>query len=303
MSKDLNLTQDNWQETLLPSVYFYNNTIQTTVGYAPSYLLFGNEADHVDLNWIAVFNSDKSREEILNEMDIARDEAQQNILTAQQKYKEQYDKNRLPSRIKTGDTCLKQFWFDHREKKSKFLPYWEGFFKILEREGNNVKVVSLRPKDRGQIMNLHVSQLKQFLIKPNLLQLADGHKQTRHRSREEICRHEDDETDQEENADNAGTGLFIRIGDGSYGTATTEEPRPAGKTLQDTEETGSQTESIQHTAIGNQIFQQTNPAAYADSKERLQGSAAKPWKLPRQEIRPQLQSDLQEPGQPVQHAD
>jgi hypothetical protein len=192
MSKYMRPNGSDWQERLYPAVYSYNNTVQKTVGYAPAYLLFGGEAEHNDLNWLIQFNNEQPRDKILQDIDIARTQSKDKAKLAQQQYKQQYDKNRFESSLQTGDTCLKPHWYD--SKQNKFQPYWEGYFKVIERNGNNFTVQSLRPKDKGKLLKFHSSQLKPFSITPVFAYFLDGDRNIRSTSRQptatqETCSH------------------------------------------------------------------------------------------------------------------
>jgi hypothetical protein len=129
--------------TLLPQVVKdYNNTIHSTTGFKPAFLMFGIDSD----------NQIPSIE--------ARALAKVRTESFKIKKKAEYDKHHIPINFNIGDLIRRRIPPNH-PSNTKLSPKFEGPFKIIEKTLEvNYRIQNLGKKEHNELV--HVNKLESY---------------------------------------------------------------------------------------------------------------------------------------------
>lgn len=129
----------SWVTLIRVCVEKYNETIHTSTGYPPIYLLTGRDDE-------GLFK-DESLEE-------SREKALENSQSTHEKSAQQYDKGRKDPELKPGDVVYVKT--KHALNRKKLEPQYEGPCEVKAKLGHTTYEVD----NRGKIEKRHVSQMK-----------------------------------------------------------------------------------------------------------------------------------------------
>lgn len=147
-AQNLRDDEKDWDRKLGKIQWGLNNTLQKTIGRAPSEVMFGtlmNSERNPAFNEI----TDCTRESC--ELASVREEVKSRIDEEQTKQKQAYDKGRKPARIYTNGELVKivKTAFQNDGKSTKLLPSYEGPFKVVKVLGNDRYKVAPIPGFEG----------------------------------------------------------------------------------------------------------------------------------------------------------
>jgi transposase InsO family protein len=140
-----------WSTLLSRVVDNYNNTIHSTTGFTPSYLLFGKDTCNTQLP-----------------LDEARHLAYQRSEDFKAKKKEVYDRSHKPLNLKPGDLVKRRIPSNH-PNNTKLTPKFDAVYKVVS-QLSPVNYEIIKQGDNPASFNIHVSQLEPYYQRePNLL--------------------------------------------------------------------------------------------------------------------------------------
>lgn len=162
----------NW-DTILPFITFaYNTAVQSTTGFSPFHLLYGQEAS---CNLDSIFhseqlspsqNSEQFLAQALSHTQECRRLARLRTAQQQRQSKERYDKTHRDVTYSAGDQVLVSFPLRKVGLCQKFLPRYLGPYTIVRQTSPvNYLVQHLHPKPDARAHNsdiVHVSRLKPY---------------------------------------------------------------------------------------------------------------------------------------------
>jgi transposase InsO family protein len=140
-----------WSTLLSRVVDNYNNTIHSTTGFTPSYLLFGKDTCNTRLP-----------------LDEARRLAYQRSEDFKARKKEAYDRSHKPLNLKPGDLVKRRIPSNH-PNNTKLTPKFDAVYKVVS-QLSPVNYEIIKQGDNPASFNIHVSQLEPYYQRePNLL--------------------------------------------------------------------------------------------------------------------------------------
>ncbi len=134
-----------WSTLLSRVVDNYNNTIHTTTGFTPSYLLFGRD------DW----NSEKRFP-----IDQARHLAHQRSEDFKAKKKEAYDRSHKQLNLNIGDLVKRRIPSNH-PNNNKLTPKFDAIYKVVS-QLSPVNYEIIKQDSNSSSFNIHVSQLEPY---------------------------------------------------------------------------------------------------------------------------------------------
>ncbi len=134
-----------WSTLLSRVVDNYNNTIHTTTGFTPSYLIFGRDA----------WNSEKRFS-----IDQARHLAHQRSEDFKAKKKEAYDRSHKQLNLNIGGLVKRRIPSNH-PNNNKLTPKFDAIYKVVS-QLSPVNYEITEQNNNSSSFNIHVSQLEPY---------------------------------------------------------------------------------------------------------------------------------------------
>jgi transposase InsO family protein len=135
-----NLRKTDWDEQLPFVTFNYNASIHSSTKQTPFEMMYGRTPvlpfDYQDNNVTLSYDPEHSNK-LIKFLSSLNEQAKQNIIKHQQRYKERYDKNRSDPTYKIGDLVLVKTL----NTRSKFDIRYEGPFKIIQQLAHKTFVV------------------------------------------------------------------------------------------------------------------------------------------------------------------
>ena len=161
LAKLVNPDMNDWDKFLPLVTFAYNATNSKSMSHAPFELLHGYTPRVPGLNWIAVTDDDLTLDDRRSSVLEKRADAVESLTSAQKRAKEYYDKFHREKSFQVGDRVLYVYYKQHPGSRRKLLPNYEGFYRIVEKDGDHYKIEKLNATPREKkIRDVHVSQLK-----------------------------------------------------------------------------------------------------------------------------------------------
>jgi len=147
-----------WDKFLPGMLWAYRNTPHDTTGEKPSFLLFGIDCrSPTESALLPPANSDPTsdfsdyRQELVHTLSSARLDAATNLRNAQQRHKNQHDKNVHDLELKIGDWVLVYFPKEDSGKNCKLSRPWHGPHRVIEKKDPDVTVCKVHFPEEGTI--------------------------------------------------------------------------------------------------------------------------------------------------------
>ena len=127
---------NQWDRYLSGVLWAYRNTPHESTREKPSFLLFGldcrspTEAAYLPVHPLLETNVTDYRQELMKSLTSARTLANQNIQSAQEHYKNQYDKKADPAEYKIGEWVMVRFPHEESGHLRKLSRPWHGPYRI-----------------------------------------------------------------------------------------------------------------------------------------------------------------------------
>lgn len=165
--------QDRWVDYLPTLVHAYNNSVHSSTGYAPTYLMFGRRT-RLPVDMIMGVTNSNNKPTTTSEwvakhhehMTYAYRKAREHICKAATKNKHRYDQTARDSPLLPGERVL--VWDNRRQGKGKLSDRWEKLpYVVVEHMGPDLPVYKLRPEGKeGPSRILHRNLLHPCLHPP-----------------------------------------------------------------------------------------------------------------------------------------
>ena len=142
---------DNWPKLLRPACMAYNSTVNATTNLTPYFCLFGREPNNYLDTALSFTNTENidTLTDILNNLEIAKEIATENMKLAQKRYASRVSDSNIP-KFKVGDLVLTTNKKPPKGSQCrKFLPKFEGPFMIID----------VLPKGAFKLFNVENSKL------------------------------------------------------------------------------------------------------------------------------------------------
>lgn len=152
----------NWDDWVRFALFSYNNSYSQAIKSTPHELVYGCKARFPSEFANMTFNLtyEKYLENLLNRLAQTQATAAENLNRAKELSKKQFDKNENPKSFQVGDAVL----LLKEPRYSKFDPYWEGPYEILEVYNDlNIKI----KLDDKRTKVVHSNKLKLAYIRPD----------------------------------------------------------------------------------------------------------------------------------------
>lgn len=165
LSMYVNAQHNDW-DTLLPYVTFaYNSTVQDSTGYTPYFLMYGK--DPILPSDSDLPSTETETSNFLNKLKEARDTAKKAVEKAQKKQKDGYDQTHNNIEYQVGDYVMLYKPRPQVDKSKRFLHYYVGPYKILQKLSPiNYQVThatKIRPTGSEDLTEtVHISRLKPY---------------------------------------------------------------------------------------------------------------------------------------------
>ena len=165
--------KEDWSSYLDTCVFAYNTSRHESSKFTPFQLMFGRRATlPIDLDTSRTDPAEKveryvkaeevNHEEQLQERVKQLEEAKENILVAQQKQKELYDRKRAnPECYHIGALVLKKNFLRKKKKGGKLDDRYDGAFKITKLLPNGVYLIE-PVEDPSKVMRVTGAHLKPY---------------------------------------------------------------------------------------------------------------------------------------------
>ena len=143
ISKHVGDKTQHWDKHLNAALWAYRTSFRASLGFTPFHLVHGQEAllpIEVELSSLKVLlHSQKKGKEGLKQrlldlerLALSREDAMEHYAKPAEERKKKFSANLAPKSIKEGSLVLRyKNRFDYN-KSDKFVPHWEGPFKVLE---------------------------------------------------------------------------------------------------------------------------------------------------------------------------
>ena len=167
-----------WDRHLNAALWAYCTSFKASLGFTPFHLVYGQEAllpIEVELSSLRVLmqhegdTKEKLRKRILDleRLTLNREDAMAHYAEQAEKRRKKFNAKLATKSIKEGSLVLR---YDNRfdyNKGDKFIPHWEGPYKVLEKFGNG----SYQLVDTSG--NLHKTRVNGWRLKPYFSQIFD----------------------------------------------------------------------------------------------------------------------------------
>ena len=128
------------------ALWAYRTSFRTSLGFTPFHLVHKQEAllpIEVELSSLRVLlHSQKKGKEIMKEhlldlerLSLSREDAMQHYAKHAKERRKKFNAKLAPRIINKGSLVMRYNMFDYN-RSNKFVPHWEGPFKVLEKFGN-----------------------------------------------------------------------------------------------------------------------------------------------------------------------
>ena len=152
---------DDWAKFLPKAVFSINNSRQASLRYSPNFLVLGFEPKIPNSGILTQVIEEIDHEERFNRVDSARIAAIDNLYKSQKQQKAMFDKSKRDVEFNIGDNVLYDYHHQHLGKRQKFLPFFEGLFTIINKEGKyNYVIEKIFGPSKVFRRTAHVSQLR-----------------------------------------------------------------------------------------------------------------------------------------------
>ncbi len=125
----------NWSDFIPFALFAYRNSIQSSLKDTPFFLLFGKDCRSFSPNLTApskyIIDIDAYKYQMQLNLHRAREQAKQELITAQSKQKLNYDKRVKLKQFEIGDLVLLFNPVLEEGISPKFHQYWKGIFRII----------------------------------------------------------------------------------------------------------------------------------------------------------------------------
>ena len=154
-----------WDKHLPAVLWAYRNTPHDTTGEKPSFLLFGwdckspSEAAMLPPDGAQPTAVDDYRQELIQSLSTARQNALQNIGRSQKKYKKQYDRRSDLYKYQVGDWVLIRYPHEETGKFRKLSRPWHGPYRITSCDNTGVSAVKVY-FPREDAVKVHQTRVK-----------------------------------------------------------------------------------------------------------------------------------------------
>lgn len=154
--------QKNWPAHLQAIVFAYNSSIQLTTSFSPHFLLYGREP-RLPLEADATITNSSTLEDIITNMNKAREIAREKIKCTQARHADYYNRNRQAVSFKVGDVVMLRK--DKRKKgySPKLFRYWYGPYEIKERISDVNFVLEAERRGKTYKETVHAEKLKHYI--------------------------------------------------------------------------------------------------------------------------------------------
>ena len=178
ISKQVGSKTQHWDKHLNAALWAYRTSFRTSLGFTPFHLVHGQEAllpIEVELSSLRVLlHSQQKRKGLIKErlldlerLSLNREEAIQYYAKHARARKEKFNANLAPKNIKEGSLVLRyNNRFDYN-KSDKFVPHWEGPFKVSKVFDNG----SYQLMDASG--ELHSTRVNGWRLKPYFSQVLE----------------------------------------------------------------------------------------------------------------------------------
>ena len=178
ISKQVGSKTQHWDKHLNAALWAYRTSFRTSLGFTPFHLVHGQEAllpIEVELSSLRVLlhsqkkgkGAIKERLLDLERLALNREEATQYYAKHAEVRKEKFNQKLAPKSIKKGSLVLRyNDRFDYN-KSDKFVPHWEGPFKVVELFDNG----SYQLMDASG--ELHKTRVNGWRLKPYFSQVIE----------------------------------------------------------------------------------------------------------------------------------
>ena len=156
LAKLSNDHKDDWDQYIAPTLFAYRTSKHSTTKISPFYLVYGREAklpmDNPSEENPTLINR---LEQIVDDLPLKRQEIKEQIEFAQEKQKEQYDKQiRHEDHFNIGQKVLYYHAARDNQHTGKLLPKWRGPFIIQKANDNgSYRLISLEGKLFKNLVN------------------------------------------------------------------------------------------------------------------------------------------------------
>lgn len=153
-----------WDRYLPGILWAYRNTLHSSTGEKPSFLLFGvdcrspTDAAYLPVSDISSVDVVDYREELMVSLSSARDLALKQIQKAQATYKGYYDQKTRETGIRVGDWVLVHFPQEESGWNRKLSKPWHGPYRVTSRRDPNVTCTKVYFPHHGDI-HIHQSRM------------------------------------------------------------------------------------------------------------------------------------------------
>ncbi|RWS02060.1 pol polyprotein-like protein [Dinothrombium tinctorium] len=167
--------QNDWDIILPYITHLYNVSLHASTKYNPFFLTRGYHPKlPIDMicenDFLNKTNADIDSYvyEISLNLQKARELAKENIIRAQQSYKEYYDESKQDYEFNVGDKCLVNYPISSVLNKNKLLPKWLGPFTVTHKIINLVYEVESDNSD-FYFDRIHISKMRPFKERENII--------------------------------------------------------------------------------------------------------------------------------------
>ena len=146
-----------WDQYIPGALWAYRNVPHEATGEKPSFLLLGvdcrtpSEAALLPPHELEATDVSDYREQVILSLSTARQLAAVSIRTAQEKYKEVYDRSSRVADYKLGDWVLVKFPQDETGRMRKLSRPWHGPYRVIDRRDPDMTVVKVYAPQDGQV--------------------------------------------------------------------------------------------------------------------------------------------------------
>lgn len=152
--------ESNWEDWIPYAVHVYNTSTHTSTGYTPFQLVYGFKSTMPSIlqgNPSVQNTYDDFVAELRNRMQTAHLVARENLMSAKEQSKEQYDKNARVPIFLIGDKVLLYDETVRRGRSRKLCSQWLGPYEVVSIDKVNATIKKGRNRQK-----VHVNRLKPF---------------------------------------------------------------------------------------------------------------------------------------------